>query len=1176
MSDSKNRLQAQRPGPFSAKASEVARDQNASLKLLSKKDLSSDGVSFSEYFLYDSPTEGIKSSQQVPLDYSLFKNHTFFNSAQANVNVAFDNIINRYPFDGSREELEEYLDELTGFEKYVLDRFPRHMGFIVLSGSSSTRTSEGNFIEVKDFAGAEFPDFSKNVTGESVLSPGKKSLSLETHIFVTPKANGNEVIFQKISGSNQGFTLALSESSSTTSAEVLFAISSGSNSLVVSRSISKNEFNHVCAVYDKAPPGKLKLFVNQDLVATSSQSNILGEIGFNLSPFYIGSGSTHTKILDDDLDFVPNTTLTGALDEVKVFHSTRDEQQLRESSRTSIFASPDLKLYFKFNEPSGSFGDNSIVLDSSGNSLHSKITNYALYNRTTSSFPQALSSENSEFNPVLFPRFNPVIDLNLDLLSSASQYDDANPNLVTRLVPDHYLIEGQDYFGFEKLEGNLDQPLTGTSIPGSAKLGSTQVFSSLLFTYGKFFDELKIALDQFSSLLQPSYDSNEGVSYMFLPFLADHYGIELPPILTDATAGQYYHGENTQNEYVDIEQSLQKIRSQLLKRMLVNIRDIVNSKGTVGSVKAVLRNLGLDPDILVRIREYGGPRRFELSENRVKRAIIFPRLSFSGAASNLIKTPVNAQGFAAGSPRIISGYLSGSRLEVGFPRQQGPMVEVGTSIGGVHGISSRKADGLFTSGSWTYEGIYKFVEPLTGSKIASQSLARIQVTGSAAPSLKHGLVANVVAFSGSDSHLKLFVRPTTGSYSATLQPPLELALTGVNIMDHDYWNISFGRYRSDDPQIESFNSSSYFLRCAKQVNGRVTQLYTTSAFYLDDRKNSLGAIVLQQTGSYNKSGSFVLIGSQSFDTTARFLNDPNITDQARQSTFEGQVSQVRFWSKGLLKEEWLEHVKNPTSVGTKDPLTNFNFVTTPTGSFQRLRLDLSMDQPISASDSSGDISIVDFSQTGLNAAGQGFEPTKTLLKYDKLFFSSIAPAFDEMQSDVKIRPRSFVSGSNLDEFREAQRAPLYEIPSNEEPEDDPRFTIDFSVANALNEDIVNMFATLDEIDNAIGSPELAFAIDYPRFQNLRDMYFNKLTEKVNFKHFLEFFRWFDESVGSTLDQLVPKKTDFLGVNFVIEPHSLERGKVQYHFNDQYIGEDFRSDLKGTYLLQQIVGRLKKF
>ena len=142
MSDSKNRLQAQRPGPFSAKASEVARDQNASLKLLSKKDLSSDGVSFSEYFLYDSPTEGIKSSQQVPLDYSLFKNHTFFNSAQANVNVAFDNIINRYPFDGSREEIEEYLDELTGFEKYVLDSFPKNLGYLQFNGNQYVKVPE--------------------------------------------------------------------------------------------------------------------------------------------------------------------------------------------------------------------------------------------------------------------------------------------------------------------------------------------------------------------------------------------------------------------------------------------------------------------------------------------------------------------------------------------------------------------------------------------------------------------------------------------------------------------------------------------------------------------------------------------------------------------------------------------------------------------------------------------------------------------------------------------------------------------------------------------------------------------------------------------------------------------------------------------------------------------------
>jgi len=95
-------------------------------------------------------------------------------------------------------------------------------------------------------------------------------------------------------------------------------------------------------------------------------------------------------------------------------------------------------------------------------------------------------------------------------------------------------------------------------------------------------------------------------------------------------------------------------------------------------------------------------------------------------------------------------------------------------------------------------------------------------------------------------------------------------------------------------------------------------------------------------------------------------------------------------------------------------------------------------------------------------------------------------------------------------------------------------------------------------------------------ENLRDIYFNKLTEKVNFKEFLQFFRWFDKSIGNVVDQVLPKKTKFLGTNFVIEPHSLERGKVQYQFKDQYVGESFRSDLKGVILLRQIVGRLGRF
>jgi hypothetical protein len=83
-------------------------------------------------FRYDPPGVGLRSTQQIALDWSKFENHTFFNSAEANVNVAFDRIINEFPFDGTRKELEDYLDDLTGFEKWVLESFPKNKGYLNL------------------------------------------------------------------------------------------------------------------------------------------------------------------------------------------------------------------------------------------------------------------------------------------------------------------------------------------------------------------------------------------------------------------------------------------------------------------------------------------------------------------------------------------------------------------------------------------------------------------------------------------------------------------------------------------------------------------------------------------------------------------------------------------------------------------------------------------------------------------------------------------------------------------------------------------------------------------------------------------------------------------------------------------------------------------------------------
>ena len=93
---------------------------------------------------------GLKSTQQVDLDWSDFTQHTFFNSAESKVNVAFERIVNQFPFDGSKMELVEFKDSLSGFENYIFNRWPKFIGD--LKFNKSTVIVNGNLnIFLKSF-----------------------------------------------------------------------------------------------------------------------------------------------------------------------------------------------------------------------------------------------------------------------------------------------------------------------------------------------------------------------------------------------------------------------------------------------------------------------------------------------------------------------------------------------------------------------------------------------------------------------------------------------------------------------------------------------------------------------------------------------------------------------------------------------------------------------------------------------------------------------------------------------------------------------------------------------------------------------------------------------------------------------------------------------------------------
>ena len=808
-------------------------------------------------FRYDPPGSALKSTQQLNVDWSKFENHTFLNSAEMKVQAAFDKIINHFPFDGTSPDYQLFMDQLSGYERYVFKKFPKHLGYLNFKRVDESASPINNYISVLPISDASQLSPSLAGSGEYVLTLNKSPFTAEMHLMIPASANDNNVILQKVSDqvsgqSTKGITLALSMSSDASKANIITLVSSGTEFISSSVQITKGEFNHIASVYDRFGTGKINTYVNGVLGGTSPVG-VFGDLGIEDAPLLIGSGSSHGS--SGKYVFVPASQLSGAMDELRIFESVRSLDQLKSFSNSSIFAPPDksLKLYYRFNEPQGSFGasqNNSLILDHSGYGLHSKVImgsggSFDMSLRSTSSMPTPLLSENKDFSPVLFPAYEGVSSLCTDLLASGSTYDWNNPNLVTKLIPKHYLLEEQAFQGLLDENGDISINYGYTSdIPGGGKIQSAQIISSMLYLWAETFDEIKMFVDEFGRLLKVDYLSDQTISNHLLPFLSRYYGFSLPNSFANSNMKQFFEGADLNVTSTKPSESLQYIQNTIWRRVLTDLPNLFQARGTRESIEGLFRGMGIKPNGTFRIKEYGGSKTKKISDAYEKRSEIAAMLDFSG--SNTSAGTVDPSGKDSQRPLIQSSYLSASRVEPGVPLPGGTFVD---------GISNNINDGLLTSGSWSVEGIFKFetntVHPVT------QSLMRLQTTGSDTGTANNWLQFNTTAFATitgvSTGSLAVFGRPTAGPGA----PTMKLVLTGVNIFDGNKWHVSFGRKRND--QADSYTSSSYFLRAGKMGATRIESFSENTVFFNDSGSNALNVI----NSLSNASGSFVAIGSQS-------------------------------------------------------------------------------------------------------------------------------------------------------------------------------------------------------------------------------------------------------------------------------------------------------------------------
>lgn len=554
---------------------------------------------------------------ELKVDYSDFSNFVFLNSALDYFNITADKILNEYPYDGSRKQLQEFSNDLDPYQRDVIARWPSWSGHLRLSSSLQT------YVKVVDIGKED------GITRSGLLNPGSSSFTVEGWYDVNFSASNARAQFlvQKIDSSENGYSVYVTGSS------LVFRVRSGSLTTSVSASVTVDQtqtssgIRYFAAVCDRSSyTGSVSLYTGSQTsfpkaVATSSL-NMFGPLYMGSSSFYMGSGSISSIATD---------FYSGSIDEIRFWKTARTLAQLSSSFNSQVYAQDGLYGLWRFNER-GATGNNtldSIVIDYSGKTHDAQIMNYVSSSRGSGSFIYETP------DPILLyddPRVSSMI---LEQQTSGSQFDRDNAVSITSYFPQSLFIEE-----------TKDQ---------------TFIFRNFLFVCARLLDQIKLYTKHFVNLNVVNYTEFDQVPDSLLKDTAAFYGFDLNANFISADAFQYFLGRNIRpnlESNSDLDQKLFSIKNEIWRRILNNLSYIYKTKGTKESIYALLRAHGFDKSIF-RLKEYVEESRANLSLKKIsseksKATIAFGSGSLTGSVY-----------------QTVSSYLSGSdstiELRVRFP-----------------------------------------------------------------------------------------------------------------------------------------------------------------------------------------------------------------------------------------------------------------------------------------------------------------------------------------------------------------------------------------------------------------------------------------------------------------------------------------------------------------------------
>ena len=1074
-----------------------------------------------------------------PIDFSSASNFVKYGSAELYYTKAIERIYEDYPYDGSEREKTNFHLSSSYLERWMFEnKYPKTAGHIIL-GLSSTPGAKSPRGYGRSYASQEFIDINGGIHTASAFKTSdslSKAFEINAKYSIadsrehTFKLNFDEGItvefyLQKTafhsnsdkevildlwngnvsSSSRYGrLTLELDDNGGSDS-DLILTVQSGTTGFfqtTIATGLSLSSFNHYAVSLANATSDVTgRFYTNGSLTTTTNLgSSTIQEIRGLVNGRIGALLTTPSSSLGTGIEVAGDGKLSGSLDELRFWKTRRTSRQIDLNYKRSVGGGTNTDD-FNTGKLGLYFKFNEGI---TGNpSIDSTVLDYSgrLANGRWTGYASGARNTGSAF--ISTEILDPII------------YE-THPQ-VTALVTE-FTTSGSNYdrsYG-GSIYNSMPQWMRDEDVNQNLKY-INQIISS-------YFDTLHAQITALPNLRDKGYvGQGQTTNERALPFIRkvlEDKGFITRDIFINSEVFETLTSYDSNG--VKYAKNIDEVKNLIYTNIYNNLENIYKSKGTEKSIRNLIRCFGVDDEI-VKLNVYTDQGTHFFTDKSKGTSVKKKYISFNSTDS------FSATMFQTSSADYEPSFITGSR----------GLIEIDSAFTFETDViiprKLKQSDPGYFSTPFLSSSIFGFHEVPIGFHDYSWHPT---VTDD-----KANLQVFLVKDKESSKDAKFVLKNRDGTIN------LESDFI-KDIYDDKHFNIAL-RVKPD----------SY------PYKGNVTELvpvtYTLEMYAVCHNFDEVQHEITLTKALTNQSGSFLIV------------NPKRLFFGAHRENFSGSVQQQSDVLIGGCRA-YLDYLEDPEIKAHNKDATNFGLNRSFAGSnifavankhvpkHELLFLNWDFDT-VTTSNASGQF-VIDDLTSGSISSDTRYGPIDSIIRREHRglafgFSNSSTNMIDNQFVYAQKKELPEISFTNDNIFIKGDREINF---ITDDDVSDNFFMLEKSMNAIVSEEMLKMFSTVQEFSNIFARPVDRYRDNYKRLDKVRQLFFETVTEDIDFETFMNYFKWIDASISQMISQLFPASTRFAeSVADVVESHMLERNKVKSRIGllDRY--DSTEGSIRGT-------------